>query len=189
MKIYHYPALLALLLLPLVSLADERVVLESDIAAEDGDTLIINLDGRHQRIQLLAIDAPEDVVNPKLKVDVKRSKLSPETLLKLGKIATGQLEYLLKTQSSFVLHYNPHKRDRYGRIPGDIVNAKGESIAAQMVNNGYAIVSRRSVPAELIERLLPLQQKALAQQRGLWGLYPQTSRLWAALAPNQPVTK
>jgi endonuclease YncB( thermonuclease family) len=169
--------------------AEERIVPQQDITAEDGDTLVIDIDGKQQRIQLSGIDAPEDVVNPKLQVDIKRSKLNQDELLKLGKIATEQLTYLLKTQAPFVLYYNPHKRDRYGRIPGDIVNAKGESIAAQMINNGYAIVSRRAVPAALIERLLPLQQKALQQQRGLWGLYPQNSRRWAAIPPEGKSTR
>ena len=185
----YYPALLSMLLISASAISDERIVPLQDIAAEDGDTLTINLDGKRQRIQLTGIDAPEDVDNPKLQVDIKRSKLNREDLLKLGQVATEQLRYLLKSQAPFVLYYNPQKRDRYGRIPGDIVNAKGESIAAQMISNGYAIVSRRSVPAALIERLLPLQQKALQQQRGLWGLYPQNSRRWAALPPAGKSTR
>ena len=185
----NYLALLAALLFSHSALADERIIPGQDIAAEDGDTLVIVIDGKRQRIQLAGIDAPEDVDNPKLQVDIKRSQLSRETLLKMGQVATEQLKFLLKSQAPFVLHFNPQRRDRYGRIPGDIVNARGESIAAQMVNNGYAIVSRRSTPPDLIERLARLQHDALRQQRGLWGLYPQNSRRWAALAPNKPVTK
>ncbi len=179
MKKMCYPLLLALSLLPTLTQANERLVTGADVTAQDGDTLIIKINGKKERIQLIGIDAPEDSENPKLQVDVQRTGLKRQTLLKLGKIATEQLRYLLRTQAPFVLYYNPEQRDRYGRIPGDIVNTRGESIAAQMVNNGYAIIIRRDTPPAIIARLTPLQQKALQQRRGLWGVYPEISRLWA----------
>ncbi|MCP4076944.1 MAG: hypothetical protein GY744_12270 [Gammaproteobacteria bacterium] len=171
--------------LPVVSSADERLLPQKDIQVEDGDTLIVNIKGKTQRIQLTGIDAPEDIENPKLKVDLSRTKLEQDKLLALGKVATEQLRFLITTHAPFILHFNPNKRDRYGRIPGDIVNAAGQSISALMINNGYAIVTIRSTDPKLVKRLKPLQQKAVDENYGLWGLYAKASRLWAGI----PVTR
>ncbi len=179
-----YSVLIAVLLASGAAQADQRIVTAQAVRAEDGDTLLIDIEGHEQRIQLAGIDAPEDVDNPKLQVDIKRSRLTQQDLLKLGRVATEQLKYLLTARAPFVLHFNPQKRDRYGRIPGDLINANGESIAAQMVDNGYAVVSRRGTPPELVKRLSELQHEALRQQRGLWGLYPDDSRRWAGIKTN-----
>lgn len=173
--------LLSLLLLPAIGFAAERIIPGGDISAQDGDTVLIRINGKNERIQLAGIDAPEDVDNPKLQVDLKRTALDKSQLLRIGRIATGQLRSLLRTKPPFTLYYDPHQRDRYGRIPGDIVNAAGVSIAAQMVASGYAIVNRRDTAASLIDRLLPLQQSAIYKKRGLWGSYGNITRRWAGI--------
>lgn len=170
-----------ILAMPVNSLAEQRLLPESDIQVEDGDTLVVNIKGKTQRIQLTGIDAPEDIDNPKFQRDLSRTKLEKDKLLALGKIATEQLRFLIKTEAPFILHYNPHKRDRYGRLPGDIVNAKGESISALMIDNGYAAVIIRSTRPELVKRLQPIQLKAQQNGKGLWGLYSEASRLWAGI--------
>ncbi len=186
MKKMYFPLLLVLCLIPVLAPANQRLVSGADVTAQDGDTLFIDIDGKKERIQLLGIDAPEDRENPKLQVDVQRTGLKQQALLKLGKTATEQLRYLLRTQSPFVLYYNPEQRDRYGRIQGDIINSAGQSIAAQMVSNGYAIVIHSGTPSAIIAQLTSLQQKALQQRRGLWGLYPETSKRWAGLQITRP---
>jgi len=173
------------LALPVNAQTQQRFLPVSEIQVEDGDTLIVNIEGKSQRVQLSGIDAPEDIDNPKLQVDLSRTKLEKEHLLKLGKVATEQLRFLIKTNAPFILHFNPHKRDRYGRLPGDIVNNKGHSISALMIKNGYAAVTIRSTPASLVKRLKPLQQEAIDQGKGLWGLYTEASRLWAGIKVPQ----
>lgn len=170
-----------LLTFSLNSSAEQRLIPLSDIQVEDGDTLIVKIEGKTQRVQLTGIDAPEDIDNPKLQVDLSRTNLEKNKLLTLGKVATEQLRYLIKTHAPFILHFNPDKRDRYGRLPGDIVNSAGESISALMINNGYAVVTIRSTRPELVKRLKPLQQQALAEDKGLWGLYAEASRRWAGI--------
>lgn len=177
-------SLLSLLLLPAIGFAAERIIPGGEISAQDGDTVLILINGKNERIQLAGIDAPEDVDNPKLQVDLKRTALDKSQLLKLGRIATEQLRFLLQTQPPYVLYYDPHQRDRYGRIPANIVNAAGASVAAQMVANGYAIVNRRAASASLISHLLPLQQSAMRKKRGLWGLYGNITRRWAGITQH-----
>ena len=50
-------------------------------AVEDGDTLVVVAENQDVRIQLLGIDAPEDVPNPKLQKDLERTKLAEEVLI------------------------------------------------------------------------------------------------------------
>ncbi len=171
--------LLTALLLAATAGAAERLTLESSIEVEDGDTLLIDIDGQQTRIQLAGIDAPEDSDNPKFRVDLKRTRLSAEQLLPLGRVATEQLRYLIREQGPFVLHFDPERKDRYGRTPGDLVNASGDSISAQMVANGYAIPLGRGLPADLARRLGALEARARADSKGLWGLYPQETRRWS----------
>ena len=180
---YFYPVLLLILAVPVSSFAEQRLLPFKDIQVEDGDTLIVNINGKTQRVQLTGIDAPEDIDNPKLQVDLSRTKLDKDRLLLLGKVATEQLRFLIKTEAPFILHFNPHKRDRYGRLPGDIVNSTGQSISALMIHNGYAVATTRSTKPELVKRLKPLQQKAQQEGKGLWGLYKEASRLWAGIKP------
>lgn len=170
-----------LVLLSFSSQAEQQTLALNDIKVEDGDTIIVTIEGKTQRVQLSGIDAPEDIDNPKLKVDLKRTKLNKETLLNLGKESTEQLRYLIKNNAPFILHFNPNKRDRYGRIPGDIVNTDKQSIPTMMIKNGYAIVALRSTKPELIKQLKPLQQQAVTQRKGLWGHYSKESRLWAGV--------
>jgi len=176
-------ALFSLLLLALTenSLAEQRLLPLSDIQVEDGDTLIVNIENKTLRIQLTGIDAPEDIDNPKLQVDLSRTKLEKDKLLLLGKVASEQLRFLVKNHAPFILHFNPNKRDRYGRLPGDIVNSAGQSISALMIKIGYSMVTKRSSDPELVKRLKPLQLKAQQEGKGLWGLYEKNSRLWAGL--------
>ncbi|MEJ1343607.1 MAG: hypothetical protein RPU14_16295, partial [Candidatus Sedimenticola sp. (ex Thyasira tokunagai)] len=42
------------------------------ISVEDGDTLVVKIKGEEKRVQLLGIDAPEDVENPKFTKDLQR---------------------------------------------------------------------------------------------------------------------
>jgi micrococcal nuclease len=171
--------LLLTLLLSSPLFAAERITLESTIEVEDGDTLIIDIDGQRTRIQLAGIDAPEDRDNPKFRVDLRRTRLEPEQLLPLGRVATEQLRFLIREQGPFILHFDPQRPDRYGRTPGDLVNAQGDSVAAQMVANGYAIPLGRGLPADLAHRLGALEARARDDAKGLWGLYPQAARRWA----------
>ncbi len=59
---------------------------------EDGDTIVVKIDGQSKRIQLSGIDAPEDTVNPKFKLDLKTRGLNKQELLGLGNAASDFLK-------------------------------------------------------------------------------------------------
>lgn len=174
--------LLFSLLLAAVSLqADERTLSGSDIQLEDGDTLVISINGKQQRIQLDGIDAPEDTDNPKLQSDLTRTGLSKDTLLGLGQQATDHLRTLIQLDPPFTLHFQAEQRDRYGRLMGDVSNASGHSFAELMIQHGYAQIAVKSIDPAQLKLLMPLQKAALDMNKGLWGLDHKASRLWAGI--------
>ncbi len=160
--------------------ADTYAIPPGGLHVEDGDTLLIVIDGEEQRVQLAGIDAPEDADNPKLEKDFQRTGLAREELLSLGRSATEHLRRLTKIGGPYTLEYKPDNRDRYGRLSGDVIDVRGRSLSATLVSAGYAIVSRDGA-----EALHPLAAEAQRQNRGLWGLAPEATGLWAGTSAPQ----
>ncbi len=122
---------------------------------EDGDTLLVDLDGAPTRIQLLGIDAPEDRPNPKFNLDRERSGLPAEQLLELGRQATAYLSTQVKSGEALQLHGNLNKKDRYGRINAEVINAAGQNLNTEMVKSGLARpLHPETLPEDLRQRLL-----------------------------------
>ena len=147
---------------------------------EDGDTLVVDIDGQSTRLQLLGIDAPEDVVNPKLTIDLEHTGLSEETLLKLGRQASNHLRELVKPGQMIVLRGNLKQKDKYGRIPVIAFSPDGHSLNAAMIADGYAMVlGRYPLDKTLKQQYQTLEAAARAEKRGLWGTNPGTMQAWS----------
>jgi len=148
-------------------------------SVKDGDTIVVTIDGRQEQLQLSGIDAPEDVPNPKLQKDMERTKLGLEPLISIGRLATTHLSTLTVPGQSVQVDANLAKRDRYGRIPAVVKNASGRHVNAAMVADGYAtVLGRYPFDTNLKAELLRLQQKAITEKLGLWGIHPETTNAW-----------
>lgn len=170
------------LILLLPGLAGAALVPVEVLKVEDGDTLVVNLKGEEARIQLQGIDAPEDAANPKLTVDMKRTGLGADALLPLGEAATAHLKSLVKPGERVVFSGDVDARDRYGRLPGEVLTREGLSLNAAMVADGYArVLQGRQTPAELLQRLEMVWEVARQKKPGLWSSDPDTFRAWAGL--------
>ena len=178
----YFTLLLCLFLVPGPAGADEYPVPPGGLHVEDGDTVLIEFDGKEQRVQLEGIDAPEDGDNPKLQRDLARTGLERERLLALGRLSTEYLRRLTRIGEPYSLHYAPDRRDRYGRIVGDLRDARGRSLSETILVGGYAIVANRT-DTDLAERLRPLEAEAERSRVGLWALDPEATRAWAGKGP------
>ncbi len=169
MKTPLFPLLPILLIMGAAAAQAETRTLVID-QIEDGDTLVVSIDGKQERLQLLGIDAPEDVENAKLKRDMGVTGLDAETLLGLGAQATRHLQVLVKAGQQIEASGDFEKRDRYGRIDVLINAATGKaSLNELMVAEGYAIVlDKYPFQGDMKERLEGLEEMAVATQRGLW---------------------
>ena len=149
------------------------------LEVEDGDTLLLEIEGEPVRAQLLGIDAPEDGDNPKFRLDLKNTEMGAEQLKKLGKAATMHLKSLVAVGESVTIQGAMRVKDRYGRIPVIVDNRAGRTLSEAMVQDGYAI----ALPATEQDyaygkRLDRLEQLSRKSNNGLWGSHPDTFRNW-----------
>lgn len=148
-------------------------------AVEDGDTLVILVDGLPTRVQLRDIDAPEDVDNPKLRRDIERTGLDAQSLQLIGSAATQHLHALIGEGQVLNFEGDLNQHDRYGRVPVEVVDANGRSINEAMVKDGYAIAIKRGASsAARYAQLVAAARQAQQAGRGLWQEAAETFRLW-----------
>ncbi len=149
------------------------------VGIEDGDTIVVEIKGAENRVQLSGIDAPENTDNAKFKLDIKTTGLTAETLLAIGNAATDHLKSLLPSGATVSIDANMDERDRYGRIPAIIFNSKGLQLNEKMVEDGYAsMLTRYPLDADFKTRLQHKQAQAQKNNLGLWDRYPEISKIW-----------
>ncbi|MEJ1398699.1 MAG: thermonuclease family protein [Candidatus Sedimenticola sp. (ex Thyasira tokunagai)] len=149
------------------------------ISVEDGDTLVVKIKGEEKRVQLLGIDAPEDVENPKFTKDLQRTALDKQALLKIGQMATTHLKELVTPGEKLTLEADLTKKDRYGRLSATVFRSDNRSLNQTMVEEGYAVVlGRYPLDPSLKQSLKSAEQEASEEARGLWGSAAETTRAW-----------
>jgi len=161
--------ILGLLTFVVPATAQEVTLTVANVEVEDGDTLVVEIDGAAERIQLAGIDAPEDTDNAKFQRDLERTGLTPDTLLAIGAEATAHLRALVERGGPFALTYNPEKRDRYGRILAEVSGAGAGSLNVAMLEEGYAVVLAIGEQKAADDPRVALQRDAIATRRGIWG--------------------
>jgi micrococcal nuclease len=148
-------------------------------AIEDGDTLVVEMDGQPERVQLMGIDAPENTNTPKLQRDVQRTGLGESQLLEIGNAAAAHLQSLVKPGDHIRIDDARLRRDKYGRYTVIAYAAENRSLNQAMVEDGYAVVlGRYPLPALLKAGFEEAESSARKNGHGLWGSYPETARAW-----------
>jgi len=163
--------------------ADQHNVAYTLLEVEDGDTLLLEIEGQPVRVQLLGINAPEDSENPKFKLDLAKTGFSKQQLLALGAEATRHLKSMSMVGESLVLEGDIDARDRYGRLPARLSNLQGHSLAEDMVLDGYAValVDESLTPA-YAARLNRLERFSIKAGNGLWKSHSPTFYDWYSRA-------
>lgn len=165
------PIVLLAWTLPLA--AEPRSIGLNLMAIEDGDTLLVAIDGVEQRVQLADIDTPEDADNPKLQRDQARTGLPRERLVALGTAATAHVAGLLAEPRGWSLTLSPNRRDRYGRLEVEITGPADQSLSHQLVIDGFA----RCLCDDCCGAL---ERQAIDAGRGLWAAPTRADALqWA----------
>ena len=122
----------------------------------DGDTLEINYRETEYKVRLLCIDTPESV---KQGVDIQPYALEASELTKK-----------LTLHKNVRLVFEKGLRDRYGRLLAYIILENGENLNALLVRNGYARVEFVSPNKRYKEYFQKLQNEAVKDEVGMWGL-------------------
>lgn len=148
---------------------------------EDGDTIVIKIDGKSQRIQLAGIDAPEDTENPKFKLDLKTKDINEVDLLGIGQAATTFLKSQLAAGEKVTFQQQLGKADKYGRIPANVL-LHNDSLNLRMVQQGYAVVlNRYPLEPSFKASLENAQKMARNNKQGLWKTHSEIMEKWSKL--------
>ena len=125
----------------------------------DGDTLIVNLGGREERVRYIGIDTPESV-KPNAPVDC------------FGPEASHANEQLLPSGSPVQLVVGAEPRDRYGRLLAYVYRkergGKELFVNADLVRRGYADTLVFPPNTRHAAEFAQLRNRARRAALGLW---------------------
>ena len=120
----------------------------------DGDTIVINYNGKDEKVRLIGVDTPESVHSDKSKNTKEGVKVSDYTKSKLtGKMVSIELDV--------------EERDKYGRILA-YVYLDGEMYNKHLLEIGYAKVATYPPNVKYVEDFKELQKEARENNKGLW---------------------
>lgn len=120
----------------------------------DGDTIIVRLDGRRERVRYIGINTPE-THHPHMAVQ----PYGPEaTEANRGLVAGGDV----------VLELDAEPRDKYGRLLAYVYLPDGTFVNAVLVEEGYAQVMTVPPNVRHADEFRRLEREARAADRGLW---------------------
>ena len=136
---------------------DQRISAEF-VRHVDGDTTVLKIDGKEQKVRFLLIDTPE-TVKPNTKVQP------------FGLEASKRTKDLLSTASEITFEYDKgDKTDRYGRSLGYIF-VDGTLLQKTLVGEGLARVAYVKEPnTKYLEELKKAQEQAKSQLIGIWSI-------------------
>ncbi|MDU4671509.1 MAG: thermonuclease family protein [Finegoldia magna] len=120
----------------------------------DGDTVILNIDGKKTRVRLIGIDTPESVAEDKSR-NVKE-----------GKIASEYTKNLLKNKKVRV-EFDEEKQDVYERKLGYLF-LDDEFINEKLLKEGMAKLYTKTTNQKYSEPLRKAEQYARENKKGFW---------------------
>jgi len=138
----------------------------------DGDTFLVLLNGKRERIRLLGIDTPEKYWSRKLKKQARRCGVREGRISALGIRATRYAKGLIHKGDKIYLE--ARGRDRYKRLLVFVYLKDGTCYNEKIVADGYACVYKyrgrksRQLSWEEFLNLTRLLNEAKAHKRGLW---------------------
>ena len=135
----------------------------------DGDTLLVLVNGRKERVRLIGIDTPESSFNRKARRDVQRFKVSPEEMIEAGRRAKEFVKSLLKPGTKVKLELDVQVRDKYGRLLAYVYLPDGRMLNLLLVERGLARVYTFPPNVKYTDKFLQAQEKARERGVGFWG--------------------
>jgi micrococcal nuclease len=122
----------------------------------DGDTIVVHVGGRDERVRLIGIDTPE-TVDPRKPVQC------------FGKEASDHTKALLPAGTAVRLERDAEARDRYGRLLAYVYRASdGLFVNLELARDGYAQLLTIPPNVTYVDQLRAAVAAARHEGRGLW---------------------
>jgi len=123
------------------------------IRVVDGDTIIVRIEKKEERVRLIGVDTPE-TKHPKKPVEY------------FGKEASAFTERMVHGKK-VRLEYDQDRRDRYGRLLAYVYLEDGTFLNAEIVRQGYGFAYTR-FPFKYLDEFREYEKEARENKRGLW---------------------
>ena len=150
--------------------------------ANDGDSFLVEVNGKSFRVRLYFVDCPETSVNSKSDAQRVREQAryfgltSAERIIHFGNEAKTFVEHVLdKPFTVYTAFASALGRSAKGRVYAFITTADGDDLASLLVQNGLARThgmgrkTPNGIPRnEMIERLRDLETSAMLKRVGIW---------------------
>ena len=120
----------------------------------DGDTIVVRLHGRRERVRYIGIDAPESV--------------APDRPVECYGHAAAAENRRLVSGRTVTLATDAERRDRFGRLLA-YVRVEGRLVNEELVRGGFATTLEIAPNLRHAARLRALEREARRARRGLWG--------------------
>lgn len=122
----------------------------------DGDTVVLNINGKDETIRLIGINTPE-TKDPRKPVEC------------FGYEASSKAKELLENKKvTLTPDSTQDTRDKYGRLLGYIHTEDGLFFNLEMIKQGYAYEYTYNTPYKYQEDFKQAQNEAQQAKRGLW---------------------
>ena len=119
----------------------------------DGDTIVVNIEGRNEKVRLIGLDTPE-TVHPNKPVE------------RFGKDAS-EFTRKMVVGKKVRLEYGWESRDKYGRILAYVYLEDGTFLNAEIIKQGFGFAYTR-FPFKYLEEFRQYEREARENGRGLW---------------------
>jgi micrococcal nuclease len=134
---------------------DEQSTTARVVRAVDGDTIVVDVDGRRERVRYIGVDTPESV-KPGARVQC------------FGNFAS-RFNHMLVDGRRVRLVTDAEERDRYGRLLAYVYRADdGMFVNAELVRDGYARPLTIKPNRRFADDFQALAAEARHARRGLW---------------------
>lgn len=120
----------------------------------DGDTIVVEINGKQEKVRLIGVDTPE-TVHPNKPVEY------------FGKEASKFTKSMVEGKK-VRLEYDWQRGDKYGRLLAYIYLEDGTFLNAEIIKGGYGFAYTK-FPFKYLEDFRKYEREARENNRGLWG--------------------
>ncbi len=119
----------------------------------DGDTIVVDIGGKQEKLRLIGVDTPE-TVHPEKPVEY------------FGKEASEFTKKMVEGKQVRV-EYDWQRRDKYGRLLAYVYLLDGSFLNAEIIKQGYGFAYTK-YPFKYMEEFRGYEEEARENERGLW---------------------
>lgn len=120
----------------------------------DGDTIVVEIEGKQEKVRLIGVDTPE-TVHPLKPVEY------------FGKEASDFTRRMVEGKK-VRLEFDWQLRDKYGRLLAYVYLEEGTFLNAEIIKQGYGFAYTK-FPFKFLSDFRQYEKEARENKKGLWG--------------------